>query len=168
PQARAWLRNLPKGETIERSLDACRRLGRDRRCLLEAIGLSMLINLACVLQIWSLAIGLGLRVDKLSLFVIVPVVIAISAVPITPSGLGVRENLYVWLLGAPEVGVAAKQALSLSLLAYGGSLLWSLVGGAVYVTLKERHHLIDLVNQDSNPEMNDGHSRGAPRETRAQ
>lgn len=149
PQARAWLKRLPRGETIERSLDACRRFGHDGRRLVHATALSMLLNLACVLQIWTLSQSLGLPLSMLSLCVIVPVVITISAVPLTPSGLGVRENLYVWLLAVPGLGVAAKQALSLSLLAYGGSLLWSLLGGIVYVTYKERHHLRDLVGEQS-------------------
>ncbi|MHB1309108.1 MAG: hypothetical protein ACYC23_18675, partial [Limisphaerales bacterium] len=56
------------------------------------------------------------------------------------SGLGVRENLYVWSLAVPEIGVPATKALSLSLLAYAGSLAWSVVGGVVYVLFRNRHH----------------------------
>lgn len=150
PRARDWLRKLPKSDVIERSLEACRRFGRDRPKLLWATMLSMLLNLACVLQIWSLAWGLGLRLNVIALCVIVPVVITVSAVPVTPNGLGVRENLYVWLLAVPELGVGPKQALSLSLLAYGGSLFWSLLGGLVYVSFRERHHLVDLVGENPN------------------
>jgi len=32
----------------------------------------------------------------------------------------------------------------LSLLAYAGNLFWSLIGGIVYATLKERHHLREV------------------------
>jgi hypothetical protein len=42
------------------------------------------------------------------------------------------------LLGDPAI---ATTSLSLALLAYAGSLFWSLVGGAVYLTLKDKHHL---------------------------
>ena len=149
PEARDWMRRLPKGEVLERSLEACRRFGRDRRRLAEATGLSMLLNLVCVLQIWALAVGLGLRIDPVPLCVIVPVIITVSALPVTPSGLGVRENLYVWMLAVPELDVAATHALSLSLLAYAGSLVWSLLGGAVYVTFKQRHHLAEVVEPNS-------------------
>jgi uncharacterized membrane protein YbhN (UPF0104 family) len=75
------------------------------------------------------------------LLLIVPAIICISALPITPSGIGVRENLYVWLLGATAIGIEAKAALSLSLLAFAGSLLWSLIGGAVYLAFRSRHSL---------------------------
>jgi uncharacterized membrane protein YbhN (UPF0104 family) len=47
------------------------------------------------IQVLVLAWGLKLDVAALPLFVIVPIIICISALPITPSGLGVRENLYV-------------------------------------------------------------------------
>ncbi len=143
PQARLWLRRAPKGEVLERSLDACRRFGQEPRFLLRAFGLSMVLNVACVLQVWALARGLDLVIDPVALFVIVPVIICISALPVTPSGLGVRENLYVLMLA--EVGIHPTQALSLSLLAYAGSLFWSVVGGLVYVTFKERHHLREVV-----------------------
>jgi len=103
----------------------------------------MLLNAVCVLQVLVLSRGLGLTIPPLVLFVTVPVIICISALPITPSGLGVRENLFVFLLAESSIGVPATSALSLSLLAYAGSLFWSLVGGLVYAMLKERHHLAE-------------------------
>lgn len=145
PRARHWLERMPKSETLFRSLGACRRFGQHPRFLFEALGLSMVLNVACVLQVWALAGGLGLQIQPTALFVIVPVIICISALPITPSGLGLRENLYVWMLAVPEIHIDATSALSLSLLAYAGSLLWSLVGGVVYVTFRERHHLNEVV-----------------------
>ena len=60
------------------------------------------------------------------------------------SGLGVRENMFVQLLAAQAIGVAATPALSLSLLAYAGSLFWSLVGGVVYLMFKHKHHLAEV------------------------
>lgn len=145
PAARGWLRRLPKAEALERSLGACRKFGEDKRFLANTFGLSMVLNLFCVLQIWVLAGGLGLSIRPVTLLVIVPIIICIAALPITPSGLGVRENLYVWMLAVPEIDVGATQALSLSLLAYGGFLIWSLVGGVVYVMFRERHHLDEMI-----------------------
>jgi uncharacterized membrane protein YbhN (UPF0104 family) len=145
PQPRQWLRRLPYGEVLERSLDACRRLGRQPRLLLQTFGLSMALNLVCVLQIWCLTRGLDLAISPVVLLAVVPMIICISALPITPSGLGVRENLYVWILAVPAISVGAAQALAVSLLAYAGSLLWSLLGGVVYVMFKQRHHLEEIV-----------------------
>lgn len=144
PGARAWLRKLPKAESLERSLEACRHFGRHRLVLLKALGISMLLNAACVWQFIVLANGLGLKISAATLFLTVPAIISISALPVTPNGLGVREGLFVSMLAVPEIGVEGTQALSLSLLAYAGSLAWSLIGGLVYATLKERHQLREV------------------------
>jgi uncharacterized protein (TIRG00374 family) len=151
--ARAWLRRLPKGEWLERSLDACRRFGQQRFFVIRALAVSMVLNTVCVFQLMVLSGGLKLNIPPLALFVIVPMIICISALPITPSGLGVRENLFVLMLAAPAIAVPETSALSLSLLAYAGSLFWSLVGGAVYMTLKERHHLAEVAKEDSLAEV---------------
>ena len=140
--ARPWLRRLPKADYIERSLDSCRSFGRERGFVTRAFALSMLLNLLCVLQFYVIARGLpGGDVPFLALCLVVPTVICISAVPIAPSGLGVRENLFVRLLAASAIGASATSALSLSLLAYAGSLFWSLIGGVVYAMFKHQHHL---------------------------
>lgn len=141
PQARGWLRRLPKGELLERCLEACRRLGRDRMLLARALGISLALNAAAVFQIWALVRGLGLNVSPVVLLVIVPMIICVAALPITPSGLGVRENLYVLLLSVPAIQIPPTLALSVSLLAYAGSLCWSLVGGVGYAFLRESQQL---------------------------
>ena len=141
--ARSWLRRLPKGAKLEQSLDSCRKFGREPFFLTRTLGLSMLLNVICVLQWIVVGRGLGLTIATLPMFVTVPTVICIAALPITPSGLGVRETLFVHMLDEfLKAGPAlATAALSLSLLAYAGSLAWSLIGGVVYVTLKRKHHL---------------------------
>jgi glycosyltransferase 2 family protein len=149
PQARGWLRQLPKGDLIERALEAARRFGKDPLFLVKVIGLSMVLNLACVGQFVALARGLRLDVPLVFLLMVVPAIICISALPITPSGLGVRENLYVWMLAIPEISIQATPALSLSLLAYGGSLAWSMVGGLVYLFLRDRQHLDEVIQSEA-------------------
>jgi glycosyltransferase 2 family protein len=150
--ARAWLRRLPKGEWLERSLESCREFGRQPFFLTRTLGVSMALNTFCVLQVMVLCWGLQIKVPPLVLFLIVPIIICISAIPITPSGLGVRENLFVFLLADPTLQVPPTLALAVSLLAYGGSLFWSIVGGIVYVTFRERHHLSEAELQQGDTE----------------
>lgn len=144
PSARPLLRRLPKGEALEKSLDACRGFGKARGFLLKTLGVSMALNAVCVFQFMAVAKGLGLEIPPAALFAMVPMVICISALPITPSGLGVRENLFVMLLTVPEIGAPATLALAMSLLAFAGSLIWSLAGGVVYLFLKQREHLDEV------------------------
>jgi len=157
PRARLWLRKLPKGELVERSLDSCRHFGKSKGFLLKTLGLSLIVNVACVLQMVTLSAGLNQSVSFMSWLVIVPMIFCISALPITPSGLGVRENLFVLMLAIPELGVPKTTALTLSLLAYAGSLFWSLIGGLVYLLLKKKQHLGDFTHPaEAAPEPAEG------------
>jgi len=139
--ARGWLRRLPKGAWLERSLESCRQFGKTPWFVVKALALSMALNLVTVLQVFVLSRGLQQSVPLMALLAIIPMIICLSAIPVTPSGLGVRENLFVFTLAGPSLGVPATIALSLSLLAYAGSLFWSLVGGVVYLGLKDRRRL---------------------------
>jgi hypothetical protein len=144
PQARNWLRTLPKGDLLERALEAARRIGREPAMLIRMLGVSMILNLACVAQVMTLSYGLGLNLTIPVLLLVVPIIICVSALPVTPNGLGIRENLYVLMLAVPEINTPATSALSLSLLAYAGSLIWSLGGGVVYLLLRDRQHLDEV------------------------
>jgi uncharacterized membrane protein YbhN (UPF0104 family) len=44
--AREWLRKLPKGDWLERSLDSCREFGKQRGFVIRTLALSMLLNVA--------------------------------------------------------------------------------------------------------------------------
>lgn len=139
--ARDFLRKLPKGEALERSLESCRKFGQERGFFTRALALSMLLNFLCVLQFWVLSRGLDMQVPMLALCLVVPTVICLAAVPIAPAGVGVREVLFLQLLTAAVAGADETKCLSLSLLAFAGSLFWSLVGGVVYALFKQQHHL---------------------------
>ena len=146
PRARHYLRQLPKGALLERSLDSCRQFGKQYRFLFRTVAISLLINLVWVLQVIVLGNGLGLIMPSVALFVIVPIVFCISALPITPNGLGVRENLFVLMLAV--LAVPRTAALSVSLLVSAEGLFWSLVGGLVYMGVRGREHLEEVTQAD--------------------
>ena len=148
PLARSYLRRIPKGALLEQSLDSCRQFGKQKMFLLQSALLSVALNVVWVLQAIVLAGGMGLKVSSVALYLVVPSVFCISALPITPSGLGVRENLFVQMLAVSEIAVPAPAALSLSLLAYAASLFWSVVGGFVYMGRKEKDHLDEVTKTE--------------------
>jgi glycosyltransferase 2 family protein len=152
PRAREYLRRLPKGEVLERALDSCRQFGKQKSFLLKTVAISLLVNVVWVVQIMVLGWGLNLAIPPLTLFVIVPVIFCISAVPITPNGLGVRENLFVMMLNV--VGVPKTAALSVSLLASAQGLFWSLVGGLVYMGAREKEHLGEVTRAGEDAKEN--------------
>lgn len=149
PKARHYLRQLPKGALLEKSLDSCRAFGKEKALLFKVVLLSLVINILMVLQIAILGWGLDLSIPFTALLMIVPIISCISAVPITPGGLGLRENLYVVMLGV--VAVAQTPALSVSLLASAEGLFWSMIGGFVYMAAREKENLAQ-VTVETQPE----------------
>jgi len=79
---------------------------------------------------WFAATALQLPIPFWSLAGILAVVSVLDAIPISISGLGVREGLLV--LFFQPLGLASAQAVTFSLLFFGTTLFWSFVGGIVY------------------------------------
>ncbi len=139
------LRRLPKGTSVARALAACRLFGHRRGFVRTTAVYSLLINLSIVGTFLVLAGGLRLAVPGAVLWFVVPAVICVAALPVTPSGLGVRENLFVSMLAVSAFpGVRHGEALALSLLGYSANLAWSAVGGLVYLLLPGRDALSHL------------------------
>lgn len=136
PNARDWIRRLPKADVLERGLGACRTLGRNRGLLVQTLVLSTLLTVVCVYQLQTLVWGYGDDAPLQPLLLIVPAVICVSALPVTPNGLGVRDNLYLYLLSLPEIGINPDTAVAISLVAYAASLVWSALGGILYVFMR--------------------------------
>jgi hypothetical protein len=95
-------------------------------------GTSLLGNLNFAFAAFLLARSLGIPASLLDIMAIMPAVTLASTMPISLGGWGVRETALVMLLG--RIGVAAPQALALSILfgAFGivaalpGALVWAL------------------------------------------
>jgi glycosyltransferase 2 family protein len=144
PRARHQLRRLPKGDLLEKALDSCRQFGRQKTFLLKTVAISLFLNALWVVQVLALGGGLDLQIAPMALFVIVPIIFCISALPITPNGLGVRENLFVLMLAV--IAVPRTSALSVSLIASAEGLFWSLVGGVIYMGLRDNEPLSEVTH----------------------
>jgi hypothetical protein len=129
---------IPKGVSLARALSSCREFGKHRGFLPVVAGWSLVINLLIVMTFVTISQGLGIPVSGRVLWMVVPMVVCVAALPITPSGLGVREHLLVGLLTVPMLGAEYGAALSLSLLAYLANTAWSFVGGLVYLLMPDR------------------------------
>jgi glycosyltransferase 2 family protein len=100
-----------------------------RQTLLASL-LSVIMLLAYFFTFYLSARAFGLHVPVVEFFAFMPAVDIISALPISLGGFGVREQLFVTLLG-DLWAVPAAQAVSISL---GGallSMLWGLCGLAL-------------------------------------
>jgi uncharacterized membrane protein YbhN (UPF0104 family) len=125
------VRRLPfVGARLGRLVESA-RIYLDRPGLLAVSTLlSIVVQLAGILQGWLIARGLGLNVPLGYMAVVVPLVALLTLIPISVSGMGLREFGMILLL-AP-LGVTSAAAVTLSLLTFASCASISLVGGALY------------------------------------
>ena len=114
---------------IQEALDLARR---NHALLLKALGLSFLFHTATVVNTLVCAHAVGWTTAPAGeLFVVLPLILIIGAVPLAPSGLGVQEGAFYFFLTA--VGATPAQALGIGvilrakqvLIAGAGALIWA-------------------------------------------
>jgi uncharacterized membrane protein YbhN (UPF0104 family) len=129
-----WLARmlLPSEHGLRRFvLDDLGPFWRDRAMLVRASALSLVVHFMQLLTQYLVTRALGLAVPFSYICIFHPLVSALAALPITLSGIGLREGGYLWFL--KRIGVEEASAV-----AFGG--LWllvvvanSLIGGLVFV-----------------------------------
>ena len=67
----------------------------NKKSLPKLIGLTLFAQILAVLSVMFIGIGLSMQIDWYLYFLYVPLIIIISAVPLTPGGVGVMEELYL-------------------------------------------------------------------------
>lgn len=104
---------------------------RDRRSIGKAFLLSLMIQFLTILEVYVISLGLGQHLSFTALFVFVPLIITVMAVPISISGLGLREGAFVVLFGL--TGISAEASTAISFLWFLSVMVGSLAGLGEYV-----------------------------------
>ena len=84
----------------------------------------------------AVAHAVGAHVPLVSLFLIVPIVFAVSQLPLSLNGWGIREGATIFLFS--RVGGGEVQALSISLICASIPLLAGAVGGTLFLLKRRR------------------------------
>jgi uncharacterized protein (TIRG00374 family) len=133
PWIRSSLHKLPKYDMIYRMVSAYREYASHPRVVLQTMLQSFGVHFFVFLSIICIARGLNITAaGVVDYFLYLPIINSLAAVPISFSGFGVREGMYVSMFA--QVGMPEVQALALSLLGYLAGLFWSLVGSIFYIT----------------------------------
>ena len=117
--------------TVSEFYDYFVSLKERKDVIMKAVMLSFLIQFMGFSAVALLASAMGENIPVLLLFVFLPIVITISSLPISISGLGVREGSFVILLGL--IGVRPEVATSLSLSWFFSIFIGSLPGLGAYI-----------------------------------
>jgi len=115
-------------ETKIRSLyEALYHLHNQPRLLVITLLLALLVQLAEVTAVIFVARASNIEASPVHFFLFMPIIWLVTTLPITISGLGVREGAFAFFFA--EVGVASSEAVALSLLFFSLKVISGMVGG---------------------------------------
>lgn len=101
----------------------------------KALFISALVQLLGILAVYILALGLGEHVPFLACLVFLPLIIMFTTLPVSISGIGVREGAFVVFFGL--IGIRPDVATALSLSWFLTRTAGSLLGLIEYIRYKK-------------------------------
>jgi uncharacterized protein (TIRG00374 family) len=114
-------------------------------CGLRAIGgalaISFVFNVLLIAVNYLIALSLGVKIPLWYFLLFIPLISFLLVLPISLSGLGVREGGYIYLFA--QAGVSAPLALAMSLLFYALNVAAGLIGGVLYAFEGARGYVED-------------------------
>ncbi len=120
------------GATVEKVLRILLVFWNHKRVLVLCLGFSVVIQCMCIIICILIGRAMAIDVPVLLYFAAFPLVALLTMLPVSLSGLGIREGGFVYFLGL--YGVPSAQAVMLSLSFFAVQVAASLVGGIVYST----------------------------------
>ncbi len=102
-----------------------------KKLILHNLILSFLIQLISPLSIYFIGLALGIKINIIYYFIFLPIIGAVTLLPISIGGLGLREYLFVIYFA--KAAVTKQLAVTMSLLSFSFIVLYGAIGGLIYV-----------------------------------
>jgi uncharacterized protein (TIRG00374 family) len=118
-------------------------LRADPRAALGVLGTALLYQVSVVATVGCIVLTLGVDLPPGAVLAFVPAVAMAQVVPISLSGLGIREGMLVLLLHPEPLGVPTGQAIGIGLLWYLTMLLVSLLGAPAFAVGSRNPVVVD-------------------------
>ncbi len=109
---------------------------KQRAVIVKTVLLSFALQGTIIFGIYLLALGLGMRIPFSVLFIFIPITTTVATLPISLSGIGLREAASVLLLGA--VGIEPDSATALSFAWFLMAAAGGLTGLYEYLKVRDR------------------------------
>lgn len=107
----------------------------DAQLLGQAALLSLSFHILTIVNTAAVASAIGWDYARWAdLFVVVPLILLVGAIPISPQGLGIQEGAFLFFLHA--AGASDAQALSVGLVLRAKSYVLALIGGVLWLGMK--------------------------------
>lgn len=102
-----------------------------KKTILYNLILSFFIQIIMPISVYFIALSLGIKIKFFYFLVFLPIIGAITLLPIAIGGLGLRENLFVVYFA--KAGVIKQLAVAMSLLSFSFVVIYGAIGGLIYV-----------------------------------
>lgn len=145
---------LPMHSHIIELASAFSAYTRNMRAIIPAFAISLLAHLLIFSSFYCAAKAFTSQLGLMNVLSVMPIVSTITALPISLSGVGVREELFQKLFNT-LFGIPENIAILISLAGFFLFLLWGLLGGIVYLLYRPTGiHLRDIKREVSTLEEN--------------
>ena len=118
---------LPMREQVEKVVEVMKLYRQRPVLILWTLLITFPVHAAVVVSAMLAGMAFGLPIGSLYYFIVVPVVVLVGALPISPQGAGVMEAFAFYL--TRQEGATVNQAVALTMSIRLVQILWNLVGG---------------------------------------
>jgi uncharacterized protein (TIRG00374 family) len=101
-----------------------------KKVILNNLLLSMCIQIIGPITFYFLALSLGIHKDAIYFFIFLPIIAAITLLPISIGGLGVRESMTVLFFA--HAGINQHSSVAIAILNFFFILIFGAAGGLIY------------------------------------
>ncbi|RME60145.1 MAG: UPF0104 family protein [Candidatus Dadabacteria bacterium] len=116
---------------ISRFHNALNQCIKNKSLFAKALLLSLLFHTTTVINTAIAALGVGwYNFSIADIFSVLPVILLIGSLPVTPSGLGIQEGAFLYFLH--QIGATKAQALSIALVLRAKNYLLALLGSIIW------------------------------------
>ncbi len=137
-----WVFKLPFAGRIESGIrniyDSLHQLQKQPRMLVFALSVSFVAQIIEIFSIVFIARALNIQIPVVDFFIFVPLVWIVTTIPISISGLGLREGAFAVFFA--QVGVSSSDAVAVSLIYYVYHLVLGILGGFVFLRSSLRRY----------------------------
>jgi len=102
-----------------------------KKIIVANLTVSFLIQLLMPICAYFIGLSLGINISPVYFLIFIPIISAITLLPVAIGGLGLREGLFV--LYFAKAGVIKQLALAMSLLSFSFIVFYAAIGGLIYV-----------------------------------
>jgi hypothetical protein len=133
-------------EKVEKAYEALHLYRGQYRVLIVALLMSLFLQVTYIACVYLIGIALGMEVPFRFYLSSIPLIWIITMIPVSISGIGLREGGFVFFFSM--IGVKSEKSIALSLLVFSQMVLIGLIGGIMYLSfpLVEKKQLKNQIN----------------------